>query len=53
MEGVTPKQKKRLMKSQLSDAEWDILDTLNSALPLFYDASAMLSGRKYSSVSIP
>ena len=37
---------------QLSDEDWKILDTLNSTLVLFSDASDMLSGSNYSSFSI-
>jgi hypothetical protein len=52
IEGATAKQKEKLVKYQLSDAEWDVLDALNSVLGLFSDASRMLYGSKYSSLSI-
>jgi hypothetical protein len=52
MEGVPPKKKQKLLKMQLSDEEWDVLDNLNATLVLFSDASDMLSGSKYPSYSM-
>jgi len=50
--GPTPKKKKKLLKLQLSDMEWNVLDTLKPALELFSDASDMLSGSNYPSLAM-
>ncbi|CAF3102323.1 unnamed protein product [Rotaria sp. Silwood2] len=51
IDGVTSKQRNKLIKSQISNAEWDILNTLNSTLSIFSDASVELSGSGYPSFS--
>ncbi|CAF4018115.1 unnamed protein product [Rotaria magnacalcarata] len=49
IQGVSAKQKKLLIKLQLSNYEWDVLKQLKSTLLIFSDASEMLSGQKYPS----
>ena len=49
IKGVSAKHKDKLLKFQISDQEWEILTTLNSALDIFSDTSDMLAGNQYSS----
>ncbi|CAF4024027.1 unnamed protein product [Adineta steineri] len=49
LKGISSKQKKVLLKSQLSNEEWDIIKTLSVTLSYFSDASDMLSGSGYPS----
>lgn len=52
IDGVTGKQIQTLENNQLSDNDWDIVFILHKVLNPFYEATKMLSGRKYSTLSL-
>jgi hypothetical protein len=50
--GVTPGQKTELIRLNISDDDWNVVDALQNVLQVFSDATVMLSGSNYPSLAI-
>ena len=52
LSGVTKKQQAKLRKNQLCISDWDILKSLRDVLERFSDATDLVSGKNYPTLSI-
>jgi len=52
LSGVTSKQKKTLLESKLDGKDWDVINALHRVLERFNEATKLLSGHNYPTLSI-
>ncbi len=52
IDGITEKQKERLLASKLSRDDWNVMDALHVVLERFNTATIIISGQKYPTLSL-
>jgi len=52
LDGITSKQKTKLVELKLTDLDWNLLQSIHEVLERFNNATEMLSGRSYPTLSL-